>query len=96
MCAVLQGADYVEFDVQLSKDMKPVIFHDFVVSLSLKKVRTINECITQCTVAPQIARNKKYQDNNIYQIFFRNIPTSWTGLTFQSKNSILISYKCYK
>ena len=34
----LQGADFVEFDVQLSKDNVPVIYHDFTVCLSLKKV----------------------------------------------------------
>ena len=33
-----QGADFVEFDVQLSKDNVPVIYHDFTVCLSLKKV----------------------------------------------------------
>ena len=27
--AVLHGADMIEFDVQLSKDMIPVIYHDF-------------------------------------------------------------------
>ncbi len=35
---VLQGADFVEFDVQLSSDNVPVIYHDFTVCLSLKKV----------------------------------------------------------
>jgi glycerophosphocholine phosphodiesterase GPCPD1 len=31
------GADFVEFDVQLSKDLIPVIYHDFNVCVSLKK-----------------------------------------------------------
>ncbi|KAK6618959.1 hypothetical protein RUM44_003340 [Polyplax serrata] len=35
--AASHGADYVEFDVQLSKDMVPVIYHDFHVCISLKR-----------------------------------------------------------
>ncbi|KAK2576031.1 hypothetical protein KPH14_007381 [Odynerus spinipes] len=31
------GADMVEFDVQLSKDHVPVVYHDFYVSISLKR-----------------------------------------------------------
>ncbi|KAL5279528.1 GPCPD1 family protein [Megaselia abdita] len=34
--AVEHGADMVEFDVQLSKDLVPVIYHDFNVYVSLK------------------------------------------------------------
>jgi len=34
---VLQGADYVEFDVQLSKDKVPIIWHDFKVSILLRR-----------------------------------------------------------
>lgn len=36
------GADYVEFDVQLSKDLHPVIYHDFHVCVSLKKKATLD------------------------------------------------------
>lgn len=36
------GADMVEFDVQLSKDMVPVIYHDFYVSISLKRKKQID------------------------------------------------------
>ncbi|XP_076675088.1 glycerophosphocholine phosphodiesterase GPCPD1 isoform X3 [Andrena cerasifolii] len=35
------GADMVEFDVQLSKDHIPVIYHDFYVSISLKRKKQI-------------------------------------------------------
>lgn len=35
--AAEHGADMVEFDVQLSKDLVPVIYHDFLVYVSLKK-----------------------------------------------------------
>jgi glycerophosphocholine phosphodiesterase GPCPD1 len=34
---LLLGAKWVEFDVQLSKDLQPVIYHDFNVYVSLKK-----------------------------------------------------------
>ena len=33
-----QGADMVELDVQLSKDMVPVIYHDYFVNIAMKKV----------------------------------------------------------
>ena len=35
---VFQGADLVEFDVQLTKDYIPVIYHDFKVLLTYRKV----------------------------------------------------------
>ncbi|XP_015189141.1 PREDICTED: glycerophosphocholine phosphodiesterase GPCPD1-like isoform X2 [Polistes dominula] len=35
------GADMVEFDVQLSKDLVPVVYHDFYVSISLKRKKQI-------------------------------------------------------
>ena len=34
-----QGADYVEFDVMLSKDLIPVIYHDFHVLITYRKVK---------------------------------------------------------
>ncbi|XP_060073516.1 glycerophosphocholine phosphodiesterase GPCPD1-like [Ylistrum balloti] len=37
MSAGSHGADYVEFDVMLSKDMVPVIFHDFHVCITYRK-----------------------------------------------------------
>uniref|UniRef100_A0A336KEV4 CSON008817 protein n=1 Tax=Culicoides sonorensis TaxID=179676 RepID=A0A336KEV4_CULSO len=40
--AAEHGADMVEFDVQLSKDLVPVIYHDFNVYVSLKKKGDIN------------------------------------------------------
>ncbi|XP_033229082.1 glycerophosphocholine phosphodiesterase GPCPD1-like [Belonocnema kinseyi] len=39
--AAYHGADMVEFDVQLSKDLIPVIYHDFHVSISLKRKKQI-------------------------------------------------------
>lgn len=39
--ASYHGADMVEFDVQLSKDLIPVIYHDFYVSISLKRKKQI-------------------------------------------------------
>lgn len=35
--AAEHGADMVEFDVQLSKDLVPVIYHDFDVCVSLRR-----------------------------------------------------------
>lgn len=35
--AASHGADFVEFDVQLSKDHVPVIYHDFHVLISMKR-----------------------------------------------------------
>ena len=32
------GADYVEFDVQLTKDLVPVVYHDFAVCTTLARV----------------------------------------------------------
>lgn len=37
------GADMVEFDVQLSKDLVPVIYHDLIVYVSLKKKKSLDE-----------------------------------------------------
>lgn len=37
------GADYVEFDVQLSKDRIPVLYHDFHVCITMKKKRCLKE-----------------------------------------------------
>jgi len=39
--ASYHGADMVEFDVQLSKDFIPVIYHDFYVSISMKRKKQI-------------------------------------------------------
>jgi len=34
----VQGADFVEFDVHLTKDEVPIIYHDFKVLLTYRKV----------------------------------------------------------
>lgn len=39
--AAASGADLLEFDVQLSKDMIPVIYHDFYVCISMKRKKEI-------------------------------------------------------
>lgn len=41
--ACAAGADMVEFDVQLSKDLVPVIYHDFHVCIALKKKKELND-----------------------------------------------------
>ncbi|XP_037078748.1 glycerophosphocholine phosphodiesterase GPCPD1-like [Pollicipes pollicipes] len=35
--AIEHGADFVEFDIQLSKDLTPIIYHDFHVGIALRK-----------------------------------------------------------
>ncbi|KAJ0181759.1 hypothetical protein K1T71_002481 [Dendrolimus kikuchii] len=39
--AAASGADLLEFDVQLSKDMIPVIYHDFYVCISMKRKKEV-------------------------------------------------------
>ncbi|XP_060517744.1 glycerophosphocholine phosphodiesterase GPCPD1-like [Cylas formicarius] len=39
--AINHGADFVEFDVQLSKDLVPIIYHDFYVCISMKKKKDL-------------------------------------------------------
>ncbi|XP_023024329.2 glycerophosphocholine phosphodiesterase GPCPD1 [Leptinotarsa decemlineata] len=41
--AIEHGADFVEFDVQLSKDLVPIIYHDFHVCISMKKKKELCE-----------------------------------------------------
>lgn len=41
--AAEHGADMVEFDVQLSKDLVPVIYHDLKVFVSLRKKKSIDD-----------------------------------------------------
>ncbi|KAG7311620.1 hypothetical protein JYU34_002669 [Plutella xylostella] len=40
--AASSGADLLEFDVQLSKDMIPVIYHDFHVCISMKRKKELD------------------------------------------------------
>ncbi|RZC36940.1 glycerophosphocholine phosphodiesterase GPCPD1-like [Asbolus verrucosus] len=41
--AIDHGADFVEFDVQLSKDLVPIVYHDFHVCISMKKKKHLGE-----------------------------------------------------
>lgn len=41
--AINHGADYVEFDVQLSKDLVPIIYHDFHVCIAMKKKKELDD-----------------------------------------------------
>ncbi|XP_043204717.1 glycerophosphocholine phosphodiesterase GPCPD1-like [Amphibalanus amphitrite] len=41
--AMEHGADFVEFDIQLSKDMVPLIYHDFHVGIALRKKDVIDD-----------------------------------------------------
>ncbi|XP_014663567.1 PREDICTED: glycerophosphocholine phosphodiesterase GPCPD1-like [Priapulus caudatus] len=46
------GADFVEFDVQLSKDMVPVIYHDFSVFISMMRRSTKKEMLDELYEIP--------------------------------------------
>ena len=48
-----QGADYVEFDVQLTRDLVPVVYHDFFVCTTLARVSMAQD--TVCT-APSLVQ----------------------------------------
>ncbi|CAF1337406.1 unnamed protein product [Rotaria sp. Silwood1] len=37
------GFDFVEFDIQLSKDKIPIVYHDFQVAITLKRKRQQTE-----------------------------------------------------
>ncbi|XP_044742246.1 glycerophosphocholine phosphodiesterase GPCPD1 isoform X2 [Chrysoperla carnea] len=41
--AISHGADFVEFDVQLSKDLIPIIYHDFYVMIAMKRKKHIED-----------------------------------------------------
>lgn len=41
--AINHGADYVEFDVQLTKDFVPVIYHDFHVYVAMRKKKELDD-----------------------------------------------------
>lgn len=41
--AIDHGADFVEFDVQLSRDLVPIIYHDFYVCISMKKKKELDD-----------------------------------------------------
>nr|CAD7427125.1 unnamed protein product [Timema monikensis] len=41
--AASSGADLVEFDVQLSKDLVPVLYHDFHVCIAMKRKKQLEE-----------------------------------------------------
>lgn len=41
--AINYGADFVEFDVQLSKDSVPVIYHDFHVCIAMRRKKTLTD-----------------------------------------------------
>lgn len=41
--AIAHGADFVEFDVQLSKDHIPIIYHDFYVLIAMKRKKLMED-----------------------------------------------------
>lgn len=41
--AASHGADFVEFDVQLTKDLVPVLYHDFHVCIAMKRKKQLED-----------------------------------------------------
>lgn len=68
------GADMVEFDVQLSKDLVPVIYHDFNVYVSLKKKKTLEEhdMLELPMMELTLEQLKNLKVNSIFFIFKTN------------------------
>ncbi|KAK9510485.1 hypothetical protein O3M35_005264 [Rhynocoris fuscipes] len=65
--AASHGADFVEFDVQLSRDLIPVLYHDFYVAIALRKKKQLNsDEMIQLPVKDlsleQLQRLKDYSD----------------------------------
>lgn len=50
--AVSHGADMLEFDVQLSKDLVPVIYHDFYVAIAMKRKSTSKAVVQDRVLSP--------------------------------------------
>ena len=47
MFVYAQGAAYVEFDVHLSKDSVPIVYHDLTCCISTKKVPIKRACVNR-------------------------------------------------
>jgi glycerophosphocholine phosphodiesterase GPCPD1 len=71
--AASHGADYVEFDVQLSKDLIPVIYHDFHVAITYRKKKRQELELYQASVkdlslaelqSMKLAHTSRILDNN--------------------------------
>lgn len=62
------GADFVEFDVQLTKDRVPVIYHDFVLNVGLED----SQAWSQSTRAEEF-------EVGIHDLTLRQLTRSWTG-----------------
>lgn len=74
----------VEFDVQLSKDMIPVIYHDFHVSISLKRKKQIDAMdMLEIPV----------KDLTLEQLHLLKVSLIFINLNSSSTNSLKNKYK---
>lgn len=62
------GADFVEFDVQLTKDRVPVVYHDFVLNVGLED----NQAWSKGTKAEEF-------EVGIHDLTLRQLTRSWIG-----------------
>lgn len=68
------GADFVEFDVQLTKDRVPVIYHDFMLNVGLED----DKAWASGTRAEQF-------EVGIHDLTWRQLTRSWTGPLHHAK-----------
>ncbi|PNI62503.1 GPCPD1 isoform 5, partial [Pan troglodytes] len=52
--AASHGAAFVEFDVHLSKDFVPVVYHDLTCCLTMKKLSSALQLSPSCIFLPEI------------------------------------------
>lgn len=85
--AAQRGADFVEFDVQLSRDQTVVIFHDFHVLVSVAKrssqlldpdrtatpTRAIPKSNSEADVCEQAERVERQKGEDMHQIALREL-----------------------
>lgn len=66
------GVDYIEFDVQLTKDLQPVIFHDFVAKIRVDEKNTITIPVQDLTLKELIKLGMKlkphFDDANVKRL----------------------------
>ncbi|EDO18598.1 hypothetical protein Kpol_1048p28 [Vanderwaltozyma polyspora DSM 70294] len=86
IAAASLGASYVEFDVQLTKDSVPVVYHDFLVAetgvdipmheLTLEQFLNLNNCEKHIS-----GMNKKGRRNSIAELNSTHVSRPWENIS---------------